>query len=94
MVTLSACQTGLGKVEAGDEVIGLSRAFLYAGTQSLLSSLWRVSDVSTAVLVKHFYRNFTHEPRAESLRQAQLHVMGYYPHPTYWAGFVLSGDYR
>ncbi len=94
MVTLSACQTGLGKVEAGDEVIGLNRAFLYAGTHSLLSSLWRVSDVSTAILVKHFYRNFVHEPRAESLRQAQLHVMSYYPHPSYWAGFVLSGDYR
>ena len=94
MVTLSACQTGLGKVEAGDEVIGLNRAFLYAGTPSLLSSLWRVSDVSTAVMIKSFYRQFATQPKAESLRAAQLHVMDRWPHPSYWAGMVLTGDFR
>ena len=94
LVTLSACQTGLGSIQAGDEVIGMNRAFLYAGTPSLLSTLWRVSDVSTAVLIKHFYRNYDDASRAEALRQAQLHVMSYYPHPSYWAGFTLTGDYR
>ena len=75
-------------------MIGLSRAFTYAGTHSLLSTLWRVSDVTTAILVKHFYRNYSSEDKAASLRKAQLLVKRYYPHPSYWAGFVLSGDYK
>jgi CHAT domain-containing protein len=94
LVTLSACQTGLAKIEGGGELIGLNRAFLYAGTHSILSSLWRVSDVSTAILVKHFYRNYLTETKAESLRKAQLLVKDYYPHPGYWAAFSLTGDYR
>ncbi|HLG20690.1 MAG TPA: CHAT domain-containing protein [Bdellovibrionota bacterium] len=94
LVTLSACQTGLAKIEGGNELIGLNRSFLYAGTHSILSSLWRVSDVSTAVLVKHFYRNYAGASKAESLRQAQLLVKDYYPHPSYWAAFSLTGDYR
>ncbi len=94
LVTLSACQTGLGEVTGGDELVGLNRAFLYAGTHSLLSSLWRVSDVSTAVLIKHFYRNYNRENKAESLRKAQLLVKSLYPHPSYWSAFNLTGDYR
>jgi CHAT domain-containing protein len=94
IVTLSACQTGLGDIKGGDELVGLNRAFIYAGTHSILSSLWRVSDISTAVLIKHFYRNFAHGEKAESLRKAQLLVKKFYPHPSYWAGFSLSGDHR
>ncbi len=94
LIVLSACQTGLGKVEAGDEVIGLTRAFTYAGTQAIISSLWRVSDVATGLLVKHFYRNYVHMNKADSLRQAQLFVKKRYPHPAYWAAFTLTGDYR
>jgi CHAT domain-containing protein/Tol biopolymer transport system component/Tfp pilus assembly protein PilF len=94
IVTLSACQTGLGKITGGDELVGLNRAFIYAGTHSLLSSLWRVSDISTAILIKHFYRNYSQETKAESLRKAQLLVKRLYPHPSYWAGFNLTGDYR
>ena len=94
IVTLSACQTGLGEITGGDEVVGLNRAFIYAGTHSLLSSLWRVSDISTAVLIKHFYRNYSSNNKAESLRKAQLLVKKLYPHPSYWAGFNLTGDYR
>jgi CHAT domain-containing protein len=93
-VTLSACQTGLGDIVGGDELVGLNRAFIYAGTKSILSSLWRVSDISTAVLIKHFYRNYAHASKAESLRKAQLLVKRLYPHPAYWAGFNLTGDYR
>ncbi|MZH04455.1 MAG: CHAT domain-containing protein [Nitrospinae bacterium] len=94
IVTLSACQTGLGDLVGGDELVGLNRAFIYAGTHSILSSLWRVSDISTAVLIKHFYRNYGKKDKAESLRQAQLLVKRLYPHPSYWAGFNLTGDYR
>ncbi|MBF0189764.1 MAG: CHAT domain-containing protein [Magnetococcales bacterium] len=93
LVTLSACQTGLGQLR-GSEMIGLNRAFLYAGTQSLISSLWRVDDLSTSVLMKHFYRNYTHMNKADSLRQAQLMVKQNFPHPANWAGFNLLGDYR
>ena len=94
IVTLSACQTGLGDLVGGDELVGLNRAFIYAGTRAILSSLWRVSDISTAVLIKHFYRNYGKEDKAESLRKAQLLVKRFYPHPSYWAGFNLTGDYR
>ncbi|MBF0295463.1 MAG: CHAT domain-containing protein [Magnetococcales bacterium] len=93
LVTLSACQTGLGQLR-GSELIGLNRAFLYAGTHSLISSLWRVDDLSTAVLMKHFYRNYASMPKADSLRQAQLLVKQNFPHPANWAGFNLVGDYR
>jgi CHAT domain-containing protein/lipoprotein NlpI len=93
LVTLSACQTGLGKLEAG-ELIGLNRAFIYAGTHALVSALWRVDDLSTSVLMKHFYRNYVTLNKAKSLRQAQLIVKKDFPHPSYWAGFSLIGDYQ
>lgn len=92
LVTLSACQTGLGKLNAG-ELIGLNRAFIYAGTHALVSALWRVDDLSTSVLMKHFYRNYVTMDKAKSLRQAQLIVKKDFPHPSYWAGFSLVGDY-
>ncbi|QPJ66624.1 MAG: CHAT domain-containing protein [Candidatus Nitrohelix vancouverensis] len=94
LVTLSGCQTGLGELSGGDDLVGLNRAFIYAGTHSLMSSLWRVSDISTAVLTKHFYRNYASNDKAESLRKAQLLVKSFYPHPAYWAAFSLTGDYR
>lgn len=93
LVTLSACQTGLGKLEAG-ELIGLNRAFIYAGTHALVSALWRVDDLSTSVLMKHFYRNYVTQNKARSLRQAQLIVKRDFPHPSYWAGFSLIGDFQ
>ena len=91
---LSACQTGLGKITSGDDVIGMNRAFLYAGTNAIMSSLWRVSDISTALLVKQFYREYKHRPKAESLSRAMRHVKNRFPHPGYWGAFVLVGDYR
>ncbi len=93
LVTLSACQTGLGKLEAG-ELIGLNRAFIYAGTHALVSALWRVDDLSTSVMMKHFYRNYVTLDKAKSLRRAQLIVKKDFPHPSYWAGFSLVGDYQ
>lgn len=94
LIVLSACQTGLGKVTSGDEVQGMNQAFLYAGTHALISSLWRVSDISTAMLMKQFYREYQTRPKAESLRRAMLHVKNRYPHPGYWGAFTLTGDYR
>ncbi|MFO7839389.1 MAG: CHAT domain-containing protein [Desulfosalsimonadaceae bacterium] len=94
MVCMSACQTGLGKVTTGDEIIGLNRSFFYAGTHTVLSTLWRVSDVSTAMLTKTFYRRYTRENKADSLRDAALHVRRFYPHPGYWGAFTLVGDFK
>jgi CHAT domain-containing protein len=94
LVALSACQTGLGRVTSGDELVGLNRAFVYAGTRQILSTLWRVDDVATAVLVKHFYREQTRVERAEALRLAQIEVRRRYPHPAYWAAMVMSGDWQ
>ena len=81
LVVLSACQTGLGDIRGGDDVVGMNRAFMFAGTHSLMSSLWRVSDVSTAILMKQFYREYTNGGKASSLRKAMLHVKSRYPHP-------------
>ncbi len=93
MVFLSACQTGLGKISAGDDVIGLNRSFFFAGTHTVISSLWRVSDVSTAILIKSFYRRYLTQNKADSLQQSALHVKTRYPHPGYWGAFTLVGDY-
>ncbi len=97
MVTLSACQSGLGTVVAGEGVMGLSRAFLYAGAQSLVVSLWNVNDAATAELMKTFYGNLNRGiHRAEALRQAKLKLMrsgsAAWRHPYYWAPFVFIGD--
>ncbi len=94
LVVLSACQTGLGDIKSGDDVVGMNRAFMFAGTHALISSLWRVSDVSTAILMKQFYRNFLASGTAESLAKAMQQVKNRYPHPGYWGAFVLTGDYK
>jgi CHAT domain-containing protein/Tfp pilus assembly protein PilF len=93
LVTLSACQTGLGKLKSGDEIIGFNRAFLAAGAGSIVSSLWRVSDVATAVMMKRFYRYLKTSTPLEALHQSQQIVRRYFPHPAYWSGFVLVGTW-
>ena len=92
LVVLSACQTGLGHLTNGDELVGLSRAFIYAGTPSILSSLWMVEDESTAYLMTQFYKNLKKLDKAESLRKAQLKTMKKYKNRRSWASFVLIGD--
>ncbi len=94
LVFLSACQTALGQIRAGDELIGLNRAFFFAGTHAVISSLWRISDVTSAQLIKQFYRQYRFMTKSQSLRRAMLHVKTYHPHPAYWGAFVLVGDYR
>lgn len=96
LVTLSACETGLQKVTGGDEVVGLARSFIFAGAPSLVSSLWTVDDLATAITLKRFYRYLGEGMgKAEALRQAQQFVRDYHNrHPAYWASFSLTGDWR
>ncbi len=91
LVTLSACETGMGKVLSGDDVVGLTRGFLYAGANSIVASLWPVSDDETQFLMTSFYRSLKKLPKAEALRQAQLETKTKYPHPFYWSAFQLTG---
>ena len=77
LVVLSACRTGLGRI-SGDGVAGLARAFFYAGTASVISTLWDVADQPTAQLVADFYRSFGKggkNGKSEALREAQLHLL-------------------
>ena len=91
LVVLSACESGIGKVEGGDEVQSLNRAFLYAGAGGVLASLWNVSDQSTYKLMEHFYEGLNTKPAADALKEAQIRLMKEYPSPFYWAPFYLTG---
>lgn len=91
LVTLSACETGLGKIANGDDVVGLTRGFLYAGTRSIVASLWSVDDRATAELMSTFYKSLAGVSKQEALRAAQLKVRGNFPHPYFWAAFQLTG---
>ena len=91
LVTLSACETGLGKIANGDDVVGLTRGFLYAGSRSIVASLWSVDDKATAELMQTFYRNLASLDKSEALRQAQIKTRQVYPHPYFWAAFQLTG---
>lgn len=92
LTTLSACETGMSALYEGDELLGLTRGFLYAGTPSLVVSLWRVNDTSTTLLMKRFYEGLLGgEAKPEALRQAMLAVKEQFPHPYYWAPFILMG---
>jgi len=93
LVTLSACQTAVGRRTGGDELISLTRAFLYAGTPSVISSLWNVNDVSTAFLMINFYENLKQMDKVSALRVAQLETIKRYPDPFYWGAFILNGDW-
>jgi CHAT domain-containing protein len=92
LVTLSACETGLGNITRGDELTGLSRAFLFAGTSSVIVSLWSVADYPTAILMTNFYRYLKEHSMQEALTMAQRDVIKQYPQPVYWAPFILIGN--
>lgn len=94
LVTLSACESGQSRVVGADELIGLSRGFLYAGAATLVQSLWRVEDSSTAQLMTHFYRELKRgESKGAALREAQLAMLDRRgDHPYFWAPFQLVGD--
>jgi len=92
MVVLSACETALGKISNGDEVIGLTRAFIYAGTPSVIATLWKVNDQASYELMREFYSNLRTETKSEAIRQAQLKTMTEFPQPFYWAAYELTGE--
>ncbi|HVS20428.1 MAG TPA: CHAT domain-containing protein [Pyrinomonadaceae bacterium] len=100
LVMLSACETGLGKEKRGEGVIGLTRAFMYAGAPTVGVSLWSVADKSTAELMTDFYQRLLGSSTANSpsvaLREAQLAMINgkKYSAPFYWAPFVLVGEWR
>jgi CHAT domain-containing protein len=92
LVTLSACETGINAAAPGDELLGLARGFLLAGTPALLMSLWAVDDRATAEFMQHFYRHLqAGVGTAAALRQAQCQLLATYPHPFFWAPFILFG---
>lgn len=103
LVTLSACETGLargtkGDFPQGDDLVGLSRAFIHAGAPSVVASLWKVSDESTVAMMRSFYSNLQTMPKAEALQKAQRALAKSNTmtssHPYFWAPFILVGDWK
>ena len=100
LVVLSACETGLGEVKSGEGVLGLRRAFVFAGARALVMSLWKVPDQETMELMKAFYAKVTAEPtldKGEAMRAAQLELIEHLRErdgvadPRLWAAWVVSG---
>lgn len=90
MVVLSACETGKGDVKAGEGVYGLQRAFIVAGAESLVMSLWKVDDTATQKLMSGFYReNVQGKAIPDAFRSAQLAMLNEYKHPYYWGAFIM-----
>lgn len=96
LVTLSACETGLGEAHVGESIFGLRRAFVVAGAKTLVMSLWKVPDSATRSLMTDMYSQLIRRaPRAEALRAAQLSLKAKYPtQPYYWGAFICQGDPR
>jgi hypothetical protein len=95
LVTLSACETGVGEVRNGEGVYGLHRAFVIAGAKGELVSLWKVADEETKTLMVAYYQRLAQgSGRSSSLRATQLDMLAQRAtaHPYYWASFVYYGD--
>ncbi|MBK8568206.1 MAG: CHAT domain-containing protein [Saprospiraceae bacterium] len=91
LVTLSACETGLGEIVGNEGVFGLQRAFKIAGAHYIIMSLWKVPDQETQELMTLFYKRWLEGKMAipDAFRSAQTEMRKLYPSPYYWAGFVL-----
>jgi CHAT domain-containing protein/Tfp pilus assembly protein PilF len=96
LVVLSACQTGRGKLENGEGILGLPRVFFYAGARSTVSTLWKINDKSTSDLMRYFYRYLSEgKDKAQALRLAKIKMIrSKFSHPFFWAGFILNGDFN
>jgi CHAT domain-containing protein len=96
LVVMSCCNTAIGKLLKGDELIGLNRAFMYAGTPSIIGTLWSINDKATSHFMGLFYnflRNYTKE-KALQLAKIEFINNTEYSHPFFWAPFVLVGDWH
>ena len=97
LVVLSACQTGSGQYAQGEGVMSLARAFMYAGSPSVIQTLWNTEDRASARLMTYFYETLVRGlDKTSALREAKLKYLasanGFEGHPFYWAGFTLYGD--
>ncbi|HMR17438.1 MAG TPA: CHAT domain-containing protein, partial [Mariniflexile sp.] len=98
LVTLSACQTGFGKLQKGEGMLSLARAFHYAGVPSIVTTLWKINDQSTSEIMTYFYKNLSDGlSKKEALRQAKLSYLNanedaLLRHPYYWSGIVITGN--
>jgi CHAT domain-containing protein len=99
LAVLSACNTGLGKLQRGEGLVGISRAFLYAGVPSLVVSLWSIDDESTATIMKNFYQHLRAGlNKKQALRLAKIDYLKSSQNvgkdPFYWAPYILIGDWH
>ena len=96
LVALGACETGLGKLSEAEGLIGLVRSFLYAGTPTVIASLWSVYDRPTMELFVKFFEYWKQKgmSKVEALGRAQRELAQEYGLPVAWSGFILIGDYR
>ncbi|HYG10135.1 MAG TPA: CHAT domain-containing tetratricopeptide repeat protein, partial [Pyrinomonadaceae bacterium] len=98
LVVLSACRTGLGKNVRGEGIVGLTRGFMYAGSKSVVATLWQVDDDATAFFMEHFYTALLRDNAtpAAALQTAKREMWRHHTwrHPYFWAAFVLQGEYR
>jgi CHAT domain-containing protein len=108
VVTLSACHTGRGEVVKGEGMVGIARGFMYAGAPRVVSTLWAIDDESPTWFMQQFYDGLLNKglPAAAALKRAQLRMLGQDPefvgpkpkkewkNPYYWAGYILTGEWR
>lgn len=91
MVVLSACETALGDVKQGDDIVGLNHGFLYAGAKSVVGSLWEVPDNPTQDLMLDLYQKLKKMDLREAMQKAQIKALKKYKHPVSWAAFQVTG---
>ena len=94
MVVLSACESGVGALTNGDEFVSLYRGFIFAGSPSVVASLWRVDSDATTRLMTRFYKHLKTDDKATALARAQRDMLKEKPDPFYWAAFNLIGDWN